>query len=234
MNSKFNKQILENIFEWDVNNWAPAINCWEKYLPTNKETCETLEIGGGINGGLSLWLAMSGCNVICSGLNNVKDHAIDIHVKYNVQSKILYQKINVLEIPYKNRFDIIAFKSVLGALSNLSAQKVAIEQIFKALKPGGFLFFAENLVATPIHSYLRKMYGAGKNGWTYINYKDTPYLFDKFKFIETKTTGFLSCLVRNEYLRSKFSIIDKHLFDRFIPKAFRYIFWGVVQKEINS
>ena len=61
---KMNK-IPEEVIEWDVKNWSRAIEFWEKDIPENLEGMKVLDIGGR-NGGLSLFWALKGADVVCS------------------------------------------------------------------------------------------------------------------------------------------------------------------------
>ena len=147
--------ILKDIIEWDIVNWSKAINYWENntYLDIKKLNC--LELGSR-KGGLSLWLALKGNQVICSDLNSPEEKAKEMHNKYGLANNITYQSINAAKIPFQNEFDIVVFKSILGSIcrnGNDKLKKEVIDGIYTSLKPGGKLLFAENLNSSFLHQF---------------------------------------------------------------------------------
>jgi len=120
----YSNVMIIDIIGWDVKNWSQAIPFWERH---RKKICQMLCAwieAGGNNGGLSLWLALKGCRVICSNPGSVPDRTRAAH-----KSNIEYQDVNAFSIPYKNTFDVIAFKSVLGRIGrhdNFELQGLAI------------------------------------------------------------------------------------------------------------
>jgi len=130
---------LSDIIEWDVVNWSSALQFWEKNSNCNLSHSLVLEIGAG-NGGLSLWLASKGCKVICSDLNDPIQKAYELHKKYQVLNRIEYQVLDATNIPYREKFDVIIFKSILGGIGRdgqYELQLKAIFEMYKALKKGG-------------------------------------------------------------------------------------------------
>src|SRR5690606_26588047 len=123
-------------------------------------------------GGLSLWMALKGKTVVCSDLEDVESTAEPLHTRYKVNNLITYQDIDATNIPYENHFDVIAFKSIIGGIgrnNNPEIQAKVFTEIHKALKPGGKLLFAENLVASPFHQRLRKKFIRCGNSWKYVS-----------------------------------------------------------------
>ncbi len=96
------------IFQWDTRNWSKAMPCWEKEI-AQLNTGKALELGGR-EGGLSLWLAGKGFDVICSDLEGAEATALPLHAEYGVTAKISYADIDATAIPFENHFDIIIFK----------------------------------------------------------------------------------------------------------------------------
>jgi SAM-dependent methyltransferase len=230
---KNRNELLSDIMGWDIVNWSTAIEYWEKNTPIEISNSYSLEIGAGNNGGLSLWLALKGSKVVCSSLGGVSDKVKASHNKYNVSSLIEYQDINALSIPYHERFDAIAFKSVLGAIGrndNFEVQKQAIQEMYKALKSGGELLFAENLTSTNIHMFLRKKYGAGKHSWRYVTIDEMIEVLSHFSQYKYITTGFLGTLGRNRKQRIILGRIDRAFLDHLIPERWRYVIIGIAKK----
>jgi SAM-dependent methyltransferase len=164
------KEITKDIIQWDVTSWSKALQYWDQNIDWNKIE-NGLELGGR-EGGLALWLSLKGKTVVCSDLEGVKETAEPLHVRHNVTSLISYQDIDATNIPYENHFDVIVFKSIIGGIgrnNNIAIQQHVFDQIYKALKPGGKLLFAENLIASPLHQRLRKKFVNWGNSWRYVS-----------------------------------------------------------------
>jgi SAM-dependent methyltransferase len=223
--------LIKDIIQWDVKNWSKAILYWERIINW-EEVNNCLELGSR-EGGLSLWLALKGKTIICSDLNNTETSAEKLHKKYDLNKTIIYQDIDATNIPYDNFFDIIVFKSIIGGIGrndNKDLQEKVFLQIYKALRPGGKLIFAENLLASPMHQYFRKKFIKWSVYWRYVT-KDEMYEFlAPYSSFELKTTGFLGTFGRSERLREILSIIDNLLLNKIVPERWKYIIYGVAQK----
>lgn len=222
----------KDILQWDVANWATAIRYWDKNVVWQKvETC--LEIGGR-QGGLSLWLALKDKKVISSDFEKSKLNAEPLHKKYKLENKIHYQDINALDIPYENHFDVIVFKSVVGGIARnypdgKQIQQQVFDQIYKALKPGGKLLFAENLEASPLHKFFRKKFNNWVS-WRYVTIAECKEFLQKFSSVELKSTGVLGGFGRTENQKKLLSIVDKALLNHITPKNWKYIVYGIAEK----
>lgn len=222
-----------DIIEWDVVNWSKALDLWERNIFTNDEkklTC--LELGGR-RGGLSLWLAMKGNEVICSDYENPEPLASKIHKEHTFTGVINYQAIDATQIPYENHFDIIVFKSILGGISrngNSSLSQKVIDEVFKALKPGGKLLFAENLHASAIHRFFRKRLTKWGKYWNYLKIEEVPGMFKKYESVSFDSVGFLGAFGRNEWQRKILGQLDTLIFDKLASRKMRYIVIGVAIK----
>ncbi|MEX2380186.1 MAG: class I SAM-dependent methyltransferase [Vicingaceae bacterium] len=225
-----NKSLIKDIVDWDTVNWSKAIPFWEKHATLNQKPLKCLELGCN-NGGLSLWLAQKGHEVVCSDLENPEMKAKSRHEKYG-ELQISYQAINALEIPFKNEFDIIVFKSILGGVSrgdNQKNKKAAVDQIHKALKPGGKLLFAENLTASKMHQFLRKHFIKWGADWNYLQMDEVDWLFSDFNKINYKTVGFFGAFGRSESQRKLLGKIDS-VIDPALGSKIQYILIGVAEK----
>ena len=158
------RQLRADIAEWDCINWGRAIRFWENsHLGNFSDMAgkKVLDIGGR-NGGLSLYWALKGADVECTDLHiGGFDRAKKLHKKYNLCKLITYKKIDVLDLNVENKYDVITFKSVLGGVgynNNYANQVKMIQNIYRALKPGGFCIFAENLTGSDLHMWLRQKY----------------------------------------------------------------------------
>lgn len=226
------EQLLIDVIEWDVVNWSKALNFWKSKIDLSNKGLQCLELGGR-SGGLSLWLALQGNNVICSDLKNPEAQASKIHNRYSDRGNIQYQAIDATQIPYENHFDVIIFKSILGGISrngNTHLRKMVIDEIHKSLKVGGKLLFAENLEGSKAHKFLRKKLVSWGNSWNYLKVEDVNHLFENFGKIEYETAGFLGSLGKNEGQRNLLGRLDSIIFDKTVKNNMKYILFGVVTK----
>ena len=99
-----NQKFIQDIIKWDVESWSKALYYWEENVDWSLIE-NGLELGGH-SGGLSLWLASKGKNVVCSDLKNVQKSASELHLQYDFNSNIQYEDIDATNIPYENHFDI--------------------------------------------------------------------------------------------------------------------------------
>ncbi|MDR6782408.1 SAM-dependent methyltransferase [Pedobacter africanus] len=220
--------LRKDIIGWDTENWSRALPFWESFGKVNTTSKECLEIGA-YGGGLSLWLALNKNKVVCSNLNKPDANTQQVHRKYKCHSNIQYEAIDATAIPYTDQFDYIVFKSILGGINDGDPDiKVkVINEMYKSLKPGGKLLFAENLDASIFHKILRRWFGT-KN-WNYLKLSDVGTVFSSFAKLDYTTIGFFGCMGRNEYQRIMLGKLDR-LFDAIIPSASRYIIIGVATK----
>lgn len=225
--------VISDIIEWDVKSWSTSLKFWLKESTLNMENSKGLEIGSR-NGGLSLWLAMQGCHVICSDINGPTEKARELHNRYGLSNMIEYSNIDATDIPFDdNSFDVVVFKSVLGSIghdNNKEAQAKAMEEIYRVLKPNGELFFAENLCASPLHKVLRENFVSWGRVWRYVSIDEMCEFLKRFSFKKYITTGFLAALGRSEGQRRALCTIDRLLANRFVPDRWKYIIVGVARK----
>lgn len=130
--------LTNDILQWDVRSWAKALRFWESRVRWDRMAAG-LELGGRA-GGLSLWMAKGGLQVVCSDLENTAATAGPLHARRGVSPQITYRDIDATNIPYEDHFDLIAFKSIIGGIGrdgHIERQRAVFAQIHKALKPGG-------------------------------------------------------------------------------------------------
>ncbi len=98
--------------------------------------------------------------MICSDIENPQATAQVRHKRHNVQHLISYVAADATNLPFADRrFDVVAFKSILGTIGRNDQRDStgkAISEIYRVLKPGGILLFAENLTGTALHRLLSK------------------------------------------------------------------------------
>lgn len=226
-----NHEINKDIIQWDIKSWSKALSYWDSNIEWDK-ILNGLELGGR-EGGLSLWLALKGKTTVCSDLKDVKSTAEKLHLQYNIAPLIKYQDIDATNIPYENYFDIIVFKSIIGGIGrddNYEIQQKVFKEIYKALKPGGKLLFAENLIASPLHKLFRKRFVNWGNSWRYVSVKEMEQFLKDFSSYKIKTTGVLGTFGRNERQRNLLSTIDELVLNKICPDNWKYISYGIAEK----
>lgn len=228
MPNNLSKKELSDIIQWDVKNWKNALSFWEAHF--NIQPGMKVLALGEREGGLSLYFAQKGCEVICSDYNEISESAEKMHRDYNVKEKITYAKIDMRDINFPDQtFDIVVFKSVIGALETIPDQDKAIAEIHRVLKKDGGFLFAENATASKLHRYMRKKFVNWKDAWRYVSDAEFETWKKKFSKSFSKKIGFIALFGRSEKQRKFLAGIDS-VFNYITPKSWRYIYFGVFIK----
>ena len=188
---------------------------------------------GGRKGGLSLWLALKGKNVVCSDLADAQEQAEHLHHTYGVQKLVTYQNIDAMNIPYKNYFDIIIFKSIIGGIgrnNNITNQQKVFDEIYKSLKPGGKLLFAENATGSILHKFARSKFVKWGKSWRYVAPRELEQFLSQFGKKSIKAAGVIAAFGRSEKQRNLLAIIDRFLLNHVCPDRWKYILFGIAEK----
>lgn len=229
MNKKFSKKELNDIFEWDVINWSKVLDFWDLVEPRIKDK-RILTIGER-NGGLTLLFALQHGKVTSTDLNGITEQGKQLHKLYKVDRLIEYKNADVLKLPFENNcFDIVSFKSVLGGLRDRKKQTYAVDEIYRVLKPGGILYFAENLKASKLHQFLRRKFVRWGDSWLYLDYEEKEVLFSKFEMRYFSSYGFLGIFGYYKLLKHLLSFFDQFI-NPFIPARMRYILFAKCIKQ---
>lgn len=223
--------LLRDILQWDVNTWVAALRIWHP-VATAMPHARVLDIGAR-DGGLSLYFALLGHNVLCSDLRGPSLEARALHARYDVGGRIRYAAIDATQIAATDgQFDLVCFKSVLGGVgygNRFDRQKEAVTEMYRVLRPGGALLFAENLHGSLLHQMLRRWFVRWGRGWRYPSPTELPELFFPFEHLRTECRGVLACFGRTERQRALFHgldvVLDPLLFDRC-----KYMVAGVAKK----
>ena len=228
MQQTLSKNQLADIIQWDIKNWSKCLAFWNKHADFNPKQ-KVLALGER-EGGMSLYFALKGHEVICSDYNPMPDTTKVMHAENGVGDKITYQKIDVKEIDLADEsVNVVVFKSVIGALGNKPDQENALKEIFRVLKPDGYFLFAENLEGSKLHQYLRKKFVGWGERWQYITNSDMVNWNAPYKSIITKPIGVLGLFGRSEKQRKFLAGFDRVL-SPITPKKWRYILFGVLKK----
>ena len=224
------KEILKDIVQWDIKTWSMMLTFWEKNFAIKKEM-KALAVGER-EGGMSLWLALKGVNVTCTDFNDFPEETSQLHKRYKVNEKIAYEKgVDVTDLSMfpENSFDIVVFKSVLGALSKKERQQKAFDEMRRVLKPGGAILFAENSKGSKLHVSLRKKFIKWNSYWRYLDYKKDQDLFAGFSSVKLTTKGFSATFGRSEKQRKVLATFDS-VIQPILPSSLNYVIFGVLTK----
>ena len=93
---QLSKKQLADIIQWDIKNWSKCLDFWEENADL-KPNQKVLALGER-EGGMSLYFALKGHEVICSDYNPMPDTTKVMHAEYGVADKISYQKIDMKAI----------------------------------------------------------------------------------------------------------------------------------------
>jgi SAM-dependent methyltransferase len=215
---------------WDIRNWSHALPFWQRYIDRHHPR-RALAIGER-EGGLSLWLASQDIEVVCTDLDGSLEAARRSHEQFGVGQLVTYEAVDVTAIPHPEQsFDLVMFKSVIGALQTKERQFQAINEMHRVLRPGGILLFAENLVGTRFHRWLRSRFVRWGQRWRYLHLEQDLDLFADFDEVEFETWGVCGLLGRDEAQRDRLGRIDDWVSPR-VPRAWRYIVFGACRKKV--
>jgi ubiquinone/menaquinone biosynthesis C-methylase UbiE len=211
---------LEDIVEWDTATWSRAL-------------AHGLEIGAN-RGGLSLYfVAKHGAKMVCSDYV-FPEKAKEFHKKHPwSEGNIEYQAIDALNIPYPDdSFDFVCFKSVLGVIgagNRFDNIEKTVSEIHRVLKPGGSLFFAENLVGTFLHKASRSIFVPWGNRWRYLTLEEVNQLLKPFSQQKLTATGFFTAFCPNKFgLKRLAARLDTGL--NAFPSNWKYVSIGTAIK----
>ena len=233
-----NSELINQAIGWDIVNWGQSLKFLNKNIELDRIN-NALEIGvGSDSGGISIYLASKNINVLCTDYKDVNNSVIDIHRNYPFANLIEYGDMDILNINpmYKNKFDLVVFKSVLGGLdgnNHIRIAEKAIENLYECLNENGYLFFSENLAATRFHMYIRNNFGWGRNnrGWNYYKIEELiSAINNKFEDFIYETKGFIGCFGRNETQKTILGNIDKYFLDYLLKNENKYIFYCICKK----
>lgn len=226
------RESLREIIGWDIVNWSRALPFWSSYTDLQQRNAYCLELGCGTNSSLTLWLALLGNRMLCTDFGGVSDKIKDTHRRHSVDSMVSYADVDARAIPYRNEFDVVVFKSMLGGIVGdpESARRI-VSGIHQALKPGGLLLIVENLKSTRVHQWGRQRCAAGSKGWWYFSRAELEYMLNPFESFEIETFGFLGCFGRSETQRTILGAADRLILDRVIPAGWHYVAAVAARKQ---
>jgi SAM-dependent methyltransferase len=238
LNKIDHNELMTAAIEWDVFNWSNALVHWSGIVKSLNKDAKILCLGER-NGGLSLWFALQGFKVTCSDFGGPTDAARELHTKYGVSDFIEYADINIFELPYPaESFDVVACKSVIGGLKldyknkqtrTLENQKLAIDEVRRILKTGGFFLGAENMKGSRLHQLLRKVLKGKNIGWRHFEVKELRWLLRDFTTTNIVFFGFVGSYFPFTWFNRIFSSLDSIL-SKLLPNGLLYISFITAKK----
>jgi ubiquinone/menaquinone biosynthesis C-methylase UbiE len=222
--------------EWDVKTWEKSLLFWEDICRKREQNMSYgLDIGSR-HGGLSLFFAQKfGSKLVCSDYGYPSEEAKILHKDYSVSNQIEYADVDCTNIPYlDNTFDFVVFKSVLGAVGrayNDEGVEKSLSEMYRVLKPGGILLFAENLEGMILHKMARRIFVEWGQTWKYMSVPKMKNVLSGFKTHRLKSTGFLSVFVPNRFetIKNITATIDGLIFNQ-LPITWKYVSYGYAIK----
>lgn len=221
--------LLKDIIDWDVDNWSQALPFWEPVIDKQQPGAKILAIGER-GGGLSLWLALKGFHVICTDRKLPLPQAESLHEKYGVEDKITYRELDIVHADIQGQFDIVILKSVIGGLKgeygstasrNEDTRHQAVQNIYKLLKPGGYLLTADNMHGSWLMQWPRKLQNKN-NSWHYFTPQEIARLLNSFSSVSTRYFGVFPTRFFSPVLNRIFFFFNK-LFTGWLPVGTYYI-----------
>jgi hypothetical protein len=235
--------LLKDIIEWDVRCWARCLDFWTPVVQTIEPASARVLTVGERNGGISLWFALQGYQVICSDFRGCTQQARKLHQQHGVAHLITYADVDVFSIRYDaGSFDIVACKSVIGGLKlahrdastrSLDNQSLAVAEIHRVTKLGGYFCGAENLNGTILHRIFRSGVKRGRVGWRHLSQPEIVQLFDVFASVEQRAYGFLGSHFTSGGLDRLTAAIDSCICP-FLPAHWQYISFIRAKKHGSS
>jgi SAM-dependent methyltransferase len=237
MAQSISKRIIQSSLGWDVTNWSRALFFFEDSL----KDCElkgksAIEVGcGPLSGGIGLWLASKGAQIIATSISDVEEDIRRFYREIGLDDFVSFSRWDAT-LPWEGeKVDFICLKSVLGGVRRLNReQELAnlLAELHRALNPGGYLLFIENLVSSRIHGFARARFGAGRSDWHYFSMVELIENIERagFNDCQNDSTGFLGAFGRTPWQRNCLGWIDGFIC-RLIPRSLHYVGYGVAKKK---
>ncbi len=227
---------LRYYLQWDVGTWSKALLFWDERLGESLSGLECLELGCG-SGSLSLWAARRGASVICSDLRDTARRTAKTRRRPPGTGSLRAEDLDAISIPYRARFDIVLFKSILGGIGRngrYDLQQQAIRNILNCLKPGGYLLFAENTRGSKLHVVMRRRFVRWGRAWRYVTLDEMHQLLSGFSSVEMRTCGFFAAFGVTERLREVLARMDSLFVERLVPGHLHYVLYGIARKPLEE
>jgi hypothetical protein len=243
------RDLLVDVLGRDALTGSACLEYWLRHATVDLTRSRALEIDTDERGGLSLWLALQGCDVTCATPDGVSERAHALHRRYGIAHRIRYASLEPAELRVCDAFDVIACRSVFtGLAGGMAERRQAIARLYAALTPGGNLLFAEHIAAT--RRRLARGTAADKdkscgndNGNGHGNGHDGGHdsgrnptiremkaLLEPFASVRCITAGFLGTRGATDRQRRVSGAVDAFLCRWVVPSRWQDVLIGVARK----
>lgn len=224
----YSREKLKLYLQWDELAWGKCLGLFKKIV-TEKGISSGLEIAAN-KGGISLFFASElGINMLCTDLDNPEERFNTVYKNLST-SNIKFAAINGLDMKLAdNSIEMLVFKSFLGGMRTFENQQKAMNEIYRVLKPGGVLLFAENLGGSKLHRFFRRMLVPWGTSWRYITIGELEELIAPFGEKQIETFGFFSAFGKINFLKKLFYMFDQST-NSVLPNSMKYICYGYAIK----
>ena len=235
------KLLIGYVVAWNTAIWGRAIRVWGEFLPgIDFSNMKVLEIGANKRSAVSLVFADKGADCTLGYYPLPKDspdHFLG-SMDLTLEGSITVVPLDIFEMPYKEEFDIVCMKSILGGISEINDQDTwskGIDAAWLTVKPGGYLALVENTKGSFMHDFLRSNFRKNSKPWNYFSSRKYIEKFESLGKVQWKTFGFLSFTDFGiKQLGFLLCAIDRLLFERLVSKNGRVVLSLIVQKERNN
>jgi ubiquinone/menaquinone biosynthesis C-methylase UbiE len=226
---RYTRKQLKTYLQWDEMAWGECLYLFQDMVK-KYEITKGLEIAAN-KGGMSLFFANElGVVMECTDLSNPENSSREAMKNLKDPGKVSFRALNALEMDLPdNSVDMLIFKSFLGGMITFEKQQKAMKEVYRVLKPGGILLFAENLTGSWLHKMARNSFVKWGAKWRYVNLKELESFTSKFSVTRIRTFGFFSIFAKVDFLRPLFYNLDK-AFKYLFPRRSRYIAYGFAIK----
>ena len=217
---------LARSLEWDSYTWSRSVRYWLSSYTAPSHGGRILEVGSG-SGRLSRWFQLQGYEVVGSDVDwNRVSRAVDCGFPYLACS--------MLQLPIvSSTIDIVVVRSVLGsvrAVTGPDGLQQAFDEVGRVLKPGGALFYAENIRGSRLHMMARRNFTEWGKRWFYFEPGVLKSYVGWSSEVHSRLFGGLSLFGPNEAIRRGLGRVDR-LYDRHVQtSSWSHVEAGVVVK----
>jgi len=200
-----------------------------QFLQTNTVNSEVLDYGCGVGVSLEKVINFHPKKITGIDISEVSIQKAKDKIK-GFENKVELMVDNCEKTKFSdNKFDIVYGS---GILHHLDLSK-CLKEIYRILKPSGFLLFIEPLGTNPIINLYRKLTPNSRSkDERPLNVKDFDLMSKNFKNIKLKYYGFLTLIFLPFYRQPDNSVIYKFLqsIDQFLFKfnIFKKLAWSVL------
>jgi hypothetical protein len=166
------RPLIEDCCGWNRLIWADALEFAISRLPGPISAKKILEIGAGKYSAIAPIFAKLGAKVVCSYYKQSREDILGGQLGF-VCRKHSLNDIPLVELDINDldsMYDIVVMKSVMGGIcrrGDYRQLRVVVDNVMRHIGSGGAILTVDNGYIG-IFDRLRRVLGAGKNEWTYL------------------------------------------------------------------